>query len=860
MASDRYPFQEIEAKWQRIWEDRKQFRVTEDPRRPKFYCLEMFPYPSGRIHMGHVRNYAIGDLLARYKSMRGLNVLHPMGWDAFGLPAENAAIEHGVHPAIWTYENIDYMRAQLKKMGLSYDWDREIATCDPSYYKWEQLIFIKMFERGLAYRRRSTVNWCPSCQTVLANEQVEAGRCWRCDSEVTLREIEGWFFKITAYAEELLAWCDRLPGWPERVLTMQRNWIGKSEGAEFDLPVEGHPDLSIRVFTTRQDTVFGMTYAVLAPEHPLVDRIVTTPAERETVARFRAEVARQSEIERTAADRPKRGLRLAAKVVNPFNAVAIPLFLADYVLMGYGTGAIMAVPGEDERVWEFAEQHGLPIIETVRRPDGWTGKAYTGDGVKINSGFLDGLTVAEAKRKATEWLVTRGLGTAKVNYRLRDWGISRQRYWGAPIPVLYCEKDGMVPEAEQNLPVALPRDVQLSGKGGSPLASVASFVNATCPRCGGPARRETDTMDTFVESSWYFLPYCSPRYDTGMFEANAAAYWMPVDQYIGGIEHAVLHLLYARFYTKVLRDLGLTKIDEPFMALLSQGMVIKDGAKMSKSKGNVVSDDFVREKYGADTGRLFELFAAPPEKDLEWNDQGIEGASRFLNRVWRFVIAHLSELGGDEAPPPDRSRAATVPTTEQGRAFRRTIHETIRRVTDDIEREFHFNTAIAAIMELVNALQAFEAAGGGAAVERAALMREAVETTLLLLGPFCPHVTEELWSQLGHHESLFKQRWPVADRAALQKTEVTVVVQVDGKVRGRLLVDVDAAEDRVRQLALDDDRVRPWVARRRSAWPCSPSASRPAAIRSAAISPTTSRPWRYRSSRTEPPSPRSRPC
>jgi leucyl-tRNA synthetase len=825
MSTDRYPFREIEAKWQGIWEETKQFQVHEDPTRPKFYCLEMFPYPSGRIHMGHVRVYAIGDLLARYKWMRGYNVLHPMGWDAFGLPAENAAIEHGVHPVIWTYENIDYMRSQLKRMGISYDWDREVATCDPSYYKWEQLIFIRMLERGLAYRKRSTVNWCPSCQTVLANEQVEDGRCWRCGSEVTPRDIDAWFFKITAYAEELLEWCDRLPGWPERVLTMQRNWIGKSEGAEFDLKVDGRPDLSIRVFTTRPDTVFGMTYAVLAPEHPLVDQIVRDGAERESVARFRVEVSRQSEIERTAADRPKRGLRLGAKVVNPFNGQPVPLFIADYVLMGYGTGAIMAVPGEDERDWEFAEQHGLPIIETVKRPEGWTGKAYTGDGIKINSGFLDGLTMTEAKRRATDWLVSRGLGTAKVNYRLRDWGISRQRYWGAPIPVLYCEKDGMVPEAEKNLPVALPRDVQLSGKGGSPLASVASFVSATCPKCGGPAKRETDTMDTFVESSWYFLRYCSPRYDTGMFEENAAAYWMPVDQYIGGIEHAVLHLLYARFYTKVLRDLGLTKIDEPFMALLSQGMVIKDGAKMSKSKGNVVSDDYVREKYGADTGRLFELFAAPPEKDLEWNDQGIEGASRFLNRVWRFVIAHLAELGGGEAPPPSappgRSRAATVPTvptSEEGRAFRRVIHETIQRVTNDIEREFHFNTAIAAIMEMVNALQAFEVASGdgtAAAADRAALMREAVETTLHLLGPFCPHVTEELWSQLGHRESLFKQRWPVADPAALQKTAVTVVVQVDGKVRGRLVVDVDAAEDRVRQLALGDDKVRPWVEQRR---------------------------------------------
>jgi len=685
-----------------------------------------------------------------------------------------------------------------------------------------------MLERGLAYRKRSTVNWCPSCQTVLANEQVEDGRCWRCDSEVTPREIDGWFFKITSYAEELLEWCDRLPGWPERVLIMQRNWIGKSEGAEFDLPLAGAPGLSIRIFTTRPDTAFGMTYAVLAPEHPLVDRIVTDPAECATVARFRAEVGRQSEIERTAADRPKRGLRLSARVVNPFNGAAIPLFLADYVLMGYGTGAIMAVPGEDERDWEFAEQYGLPIVETVKRPNGWTGKAYAGDGVKINSGFLDGLTVAAAKRQAIDWLVARGLGTAKVNYRLRDWGISRQRYWGAPIPVLYCDVDGMVPEAEENLPVALPRDVQPSGKGGSPLANVASFVNATCPRCGGPARRETDTMDTFVESSWYFLRYCSPRHETGMFERSAADYWMPVDQYIGGIEHAVLHLLYARFYTKVLRDLGLTKIDEPFMALLSQGMVIKDGAKMSKSKGNVVSDDFVREKYGADTGRLFELFAAPPEKDLEWNDQGIEGASRFLNRVWRFVLAHMSELGSVRGPETvtalERTAGAlggveTTPPSAPGKAFRRVIHETIRRVTDDIEREFHFNTAIAAIMELFNALQAYEQASGdggaGPHPERTALLREATETLLLLLGPFCPHVTEELWARLGHSESLFRQRWPEANPAALQKTEVTVVVQVDGKVRGRLVVDVDTADDRIRQLALGDDRVGPWIGQRR---------------------------------------------
>jgi leucyl-tRNA synthetase len=806
MSTDRYPFHEIEARWQRVWEERKQFQVTEDPSRPKFYCLEMFPYPSGRIHMGHVRVYAIGDVLARYKWMRGFNVLHPMGWDAFGLPAENAAIEHGVHPAVWTHENIAYMRNQLRKLGTSYDWSREVTTCEPDYYRWEQLVFIRMFERGLAYRRRSTVNWCPSCQTVLANEQVEAGRCWRCDSEVVPRDIEGWFFKITAYAEELLQWCDRLPGWPERVLTMQRNWIGRSEGAEFDLPVAGRPGLAVRVFTTRPDTAFGMTYAVLAPEHPLVDQLVTDEAERTAVAAFRAEVARESEIERTAADRPKRGLRLRASVVNPFNGAVIPLFIADYVLMGYGTGAIMAVPGEDQRDWDFARQYGLPIIETVRRPPGWTGEAYPGDGVKINSGFLDGLTVAEAKRRAIDWLVERGLGEARVNYRLRDWGISRQRYWGAPIPILYCDRCGMVPEKEENLPVVLPRDVQISGKGGSPLAEVASFVHAPCPKCGGGARRETDTMDTFVESSWYFLRYCSPRYTAGMFDPAAAAYWMPVDQYIGGIEHAVLHLLYARFYTKVLRDLGFTKVDEPFRALLSQGMVIKDGAKMSKSKGNVVDPDELIAKYGADTARLFSLFAAPPEKDLDWNDHGVEGASRFLNRVWRFVTGHLDELRGAPARP-------AAPTTDEGRRFRRVIHETIQRVTDDIEGDFHFNTAVSAIMELVNAIHAFEQASLDRAAqdERRALLREAVETLLLLLGPFCPHIGEELWSRLGHDGSLFTEQWPSPDPAALRKEEVTVVVQVDGKVRGRLTVAADTGEEEVRRRALADERVKGWI-------------------------------------------------
>ncbi len=810
---DRYPFREIEAKWQRAWEESKQFKVIEDPTRPKFYCLEMFPYPSGRIHMGHVRVYAIGDLLARYKWMRGFNVLHPMGWDAFGLPAENAAIENGVHPAVWTYENIKNMRSQLRRMGISYDWDREVTTCDPSYYRWEQLVFIRMFERGLAYKKRSVVNWCPSCQTILANEQVEGGRCWRCDSEVEVKEVEGWFFKITDYAEELLDWCDRLPGWPERVITMQRNWIGRSEGAEFDLPVVGRGDLKITIFTTRPDTSFGMTYAVLAPEHPLVDALVTDAEERPRVEAFRREVAQESEIERLAADRPKRGLRLKARAVNPFNEHEIPLFIANYVLMGYGTGAIMAVPGEDQRDWDFAKAHDLPIVPTVKRPPDWEEtRAYTGDGVKINSGFLDGLTVTEAKKKAVDWLVAQGLGHAKVNYRLRDWGISRQRYWGAPIPILYCETCGMVPEREEDLPVVLPQDVRISGKGGSPLAGVASFVNARCPKCGGKARRDTDTMDTFVESSWYFLRYCSPTYSKGMFDRAAAEYWMPVNQYIGGVEHAVLHLLYARFYTKVLRDLGLIKVDEPFTALLSQGMVIKDGAKMSKSKGNVVDPDDLIQRYGADTARLFSLFAAPPEKDLDWNDQGVEGASRFLNRVWRLVHAHLEEL-------KSARRLSQSGLTDAGRAFRRVIHETIHRVTEDIERDFHFNTAISAVMELVNALQDFERASMDTVgrEERAGLLREAVETALMLLGPVCPHIAEELWAALGQSNSLFKQPWPDADRKAMARDEVQIVVQVDGRVRSRLRAGVGVREAEIREMALADGRVRPWLSGRQVA-------------------------------------------
>jgi leucyl-tRNA synthetase len=801
---DRYRAKAIEDKWQRIWEENRTFQVTENPGKPKYYVLEMFPYPSGRIHMGHVRVYAIGDVIARFRRMRGYNVLHPMGWDAFGLPAENAAIERGIHPAKWTTENIAYMRDQLKKMGISYDWDREIATCNPEYYRWEQLVFTRMLERGLAYRKRSSVNWCPSCQTVLANEQVEGGRCWRCESEVSKRDIDGWFFKITAYADELLDWCDRLTGWPERVITMQKNWIGRSEGAEFNLPVVGHPDLRIRVFTTRPDTAFGMTYAVLAPEHPLVDRLVTELGEQAEVERFRAEVLKQSEQERVAEDRLKHGLRLSARVINPFNGREIPLFIADYVLMIYGTGAIMAVPGEDQRDWDFAKAHGLGIIETVSRPAEWSGEAYTGDGIKINSGFLNGLTVADAKRRAIDWLVERCLGEARVNYRLRDWGISRQRYWGAPIPVLYCNACGMVPEKEENLPVVLPHDVQISGKGGSPLSAHAAFVSAACPRCGGPARRETDTMDTFVESSWYFLRYCSPHFEGGIVERNAAAYWMPVDQYIGGIEHAVLHLLYARFYTKVLRDLGLVKVDEPFNALLSQGMVVKDGAKMSKSKGNVVSDDVIRDKYGADTGRLFELFAGPPEKDLEWSDQGVEGAYRFLTRLWRFTFQHR------EALIAARSDFSQNDLPGDLRNLYRLIHRTIKKVTEDIESRFHFNTAIAAIMELFNALSASVQDESKLEIGTP-VIKAGVETIITMLYPFVPHVASELWESLDYRGGLDAVTWPKYSEAALEEEQLLIVVQVNGKVRGKITVSADVDQTQIESEALQDQKVRSFL-------------------------------------------------
>ncbi|CAG0960984.1 leucyl-tRNA synthetase [Geobacteraceae bacterium] len=801
---EKYIPRNVEEKWQKIWEENKTYKVTEDPAKPKYYLLEMFPYPSGRIHMGHVRNYSIGDVVGRFKRLRGFNVLHPMGWDAFGMPAENAAIQNKSHPAKWTYENIAYMRSQLKKMGLSYDWDRELATCDVEYYKWEQKMFLEMYEKGLAYKKTSYVNWCPKCETVLANEQVEDGACWRCDSEVKQKELEQWFFRITDYAEELLENTGNLPGWPERVLTMQRNWIGKSFGCEIDFPVEGHLS-KVRVFTTRQDTLYGATFMSLAPEHPMALEL-TTPDRLAEVEAFIDTVKKTDKIRRTAEDFEKEGVFTGSYCINPVTNRRMPVYLANFVLLDYGTGAVMAVPTHDQRDFEFAKKYDLPL-QVVIQPEGETldpaamTAAYTEVGTMANSGPFDGLRSDEAKEKIADYLAQEGIGTKTVNFRLRDWGISRQRYWGNPIPVIYCDICGVVPVPEKNLPVVLPMDVEFTGEGGSPLTKLDSFVNVPCPQCGQMARRETDTMDTFVQSSWYFLRYCSPDFASGPIDKARAAYWMSVDQYIGGIEHAVLHLLYARFFTKALRDMGYVTVDEPFTNLLTQGMVIKDGAKMSKSKGNVVDPDALINRYGADTARLFSLFAAPPEKDLDWSDQGVEGSFRFLNRVWRLVCdlqPFVGKVGAVDA----------TSLSDEARVLRRTVHKTIRKVTDDIDERFHFNTAIAAIMELVNAIYAFEpknAPGNGP------VLTEAIESVVLMLSPFVPHVAEELWESLGHKGGVEAAGWPSFDPAAAVDEEFLIVVQVNGKLRGKVTIAVDATEEQVKAAAFADEKVKPWL-------------------------------------------------
>ncbi len=808
-GKQRYDFKAIEAKWQARWAAEKPFKASEDPSRPKYYLLEMFPYPSGKIHMGHVRNYSIGDVIARYKRMRGFNVLHPMGWDAFGLPAENAAIKHHTHPAEWTYANISEMKVQLKGMGFSYDWDREMATCHPGYYRWEQLFFIRMYEKGLAYRKMTTVNWCESCRTVLANEQVIDGACWRCDSQVEPRRMHGWFLRITDYADELLAGCDTLAGWPEKVLTMQRNWIGRSEGLEADFPVQGS-DEPLRIFTTRPDTVFGVTFMSIAPEHPLVALARGTEQE-EQVAGFvrRTRLALQQKDPQEELE--KEGVFLGRYCVNPFTGAKVPIYVANFVLMEYGTGAVMAVPAHDQRDFEFAARYGLPVTVVVQppgeklNPETMTA-AYEEPGILCDSDRFSGLTSAAARPAIIAHAESKGFGRARTTYRLRDWGISRQRFWGAPIPMIHCRSCGVQPEQEENLPVLLPTDIQLDNSGQSPLHTLESFYRTSCPSCGGPARRETDTMDTFMESSWYFARYACPDYVDGPLRQEAVDHWLPVDQYIGGIEHAILHLLYARFFTRALRDLGYLSVDEPFANLLTQGMVIKDGAKMSKSKGNVVDPNKLIKKYGADTVRLFSLFAAPPERDLEWSAKGVEGAFRFLNRVFRLIQERL-DLFDEPAPP------LPVEMNGASRTLHRKIHQTIRKVTSDLDEDFHFNTAISAMMELVNTLSSLTGDQQPARdAVHPAVIRQALETLLLLLSPIVPHFCEEFWEATGHTRPLTAQPWPEFDAEAAREEEMTIVLQVNGKVRSRLQVPAAVSEERIKEMALADDKVRKFLA------------------------------------------------
>ena len=800
MSELKYHPQLIEAKWQEKWEQQEAFKVTEDVTRQKYYCLEMFPYPSGRIHMGHVRNYSIGDAVARYKRMQGYNVLHPMGWDAFGLPAENAAIANKVHPKAWTIHNIETMRKQLKRMGFSYDWSRELTTADPSYYKWEQMLFIQMLEKGLAYRKQSLVNWCPDCNTVLANEQVEKGRCWRCDSIVEQKPLEQWALRITEYAEELNNELDQLPGWPERVRTMQREWIGRSEGAmvTFPLktPLKEMPVEGIEIFTTRPDTLFGVSFMSLAPEHPLVEALAEQGGQTEAVDAFLKRTAQIGHEQRLAGTYEKEGVFTGATCIHPLTGREIPIFVANFVLMDYGTGAVMAVPAHDQRDYEFARKYGLPIMVVIQPEDHHLEsetmeEAYEGPGILESSDDFDGRPSGTAKKAIVDALVAKGLGKKTINYRLRDWGVSRQRYWGTPIPIIYCEKCGGVPVAAHDLPVTLPEDFDFDTNAGTGLDRATEWIKAECPRCHGPARRETDTFDTFFESSWYFTRYCSPHDKERIFAHEAVHYWMPVDQYIGGIEHAVLHLLYARFFTKLLRDLGYVCMGEPFRNLLTQGMVIKGGAKMSKSKGNVVEPEELIDRYGADTARLFSLFAAPPEKDLDWNEKGVEGMYRFLNRLWR--------LGQEWMGRDEKNAEAQAGDSE----LRRKVHQTIKRVSDDMER-FHFNTAISALMELLNVIPREPTVSWPVA-------REALEALVLCLSPVAPHICEEIWSQLGHESLLQEEHWPQYDPQWLQTETMTVVIQVNGKLRAQLNLPKGADENFVKEAALADERVRKYV-------------------------------------------------
>ena len=809
---EKYNFTEVEKKWQEYWTKNNFFKSCVDFKKPKYYVLEMFPYPSGEPHMGHVKNYVIGDVVARYKHSQGYNVLHPMGWDAFGLPAENAAIKNNIHPAIWTKNNIQKMKNTLINMGISYDWEREIATCNPDYYKWTQWMFLQLYKKGLAYKKKAVVNWCPSCNVVLANEQVVDGKCWRCDSEVVKKELSQWFFKITEYAQRLLDDMELLEEWPKKVLTMQENWIGRSEGARIEFTIKGS-NKTIPVFTTRPDTLYGVTYFLLSPEHPLVEEIIKDSPYKDEVQNFIKEVSKESTIERISTTLEKRGRFTGKYVINPINNEEIPIWVANYVLMEYGTGAVMAVPAHDQRDFEFAKKYNLPIKVVIQPRDNEIlpnplEVAFEGEGVMVNSDQFNGLSSTDALEKIIDYLVKEGIGKREVNYRLRDWLISRQRYWGAPIPIIYCPDCGIVPVPENDLPVILPEDIDFRPKEMSPLASSKDFVNTICPKCGKKSKRETDTMDTFVCSSWYYFRFCSPQIGTAPFDAEELKYWMPVDQYIGGVEHAILHLLYSRFFTKALYDMGFVNFKEPFKRLFTQGMVCKDGAAMSKSKGNVVTPGEILTQYGVDAIRVMMLFAGPPEADMEWTDKGIEGASRFLNRVWRLIYKNLGYLKNAK----EKKDISSEKISNEARRIRQKTHRTIKKVTEDIEERFHFNTAISAIMELVNEIYKFDLEGKYSEEGDMLVLKEALETVVRLLSPITPHLSEELWQKMGHKESIYLQPWLKYDVRLLEEEEKLIVIQVNGKLRGKILVPASYDDERIKNEALTLPKIKEKIA------------------------------------------------
>ena len=794
-----YQHQVIEQSAQKFWDENQTFKAVEDHSKEKFYCLSMFPYPSGRLHMGHVRNYTIGDVISRYQRMQGKNVLQPMGWDAFGLPAENAAHKNNVPPASWTRDNIDYMRDQLKQLGFGYDWEREVATCNADYYRWEQWLFTRLYEKGLVYKKTAAVNWCPKDVTVLANEQVIDGKCWRCDTDVERKEIPQWFFKITDYADELLDELDKLDGWPEQVRTMQKNWIGRSEGVEISFKIS-EQDKQVKVFTTRPDTLMGVTYLAVAAEHDLAKQ---AGEQYPNVAAFIKQCIATGTAEADVETQEKLGIDTGFKAIHPVTGKLVPIFIANFVLIGYGEGAVMSVPAHDQRDWEFAGKYGLPIQQVISKQDNdinLNKEAFTEKGILVNSAEFNGLTSDEAFSKIAEHLKSKQQGCTRTTYRLRDWGVSRQRYWGAPIPIINCDNCGAVPVPDKDLPVILPEEVEFEGVG-SPIKKMPSFYETTCPKCNGKAERETDTFDTFMESSWYYARYCSADSDTAMVDERAN-YWLPVDQYVGGIEHAILHLLYARFFNKLMRDAGLIEHDEPFQNLLTQGMVLKDGSKMSKSKGNTVDPQALIEKYGADTARLFMMFAAPPEQSLEWSDAGVDGAYRFIKRVWNIVVKHNQQL--ESSTLADLNIASL--SSEQ-RELRMKVHKAVAKVTDDIGRRYTFNTAIAAIMELMNSLTKFEDTSD----QGLAVMQESLEMMVLVMSPIIPHITHTLWQALGHDEHIVNHAWPQYDPDALVQDEIQMIVQVNGKLRGKIMVANEASKDDTEKMALEDENVQRFI-------------------------------------------------